>query len=64
MAATTGGRWYRQPILWLGIAIFIASLAGCIGMVVLGARYADEPLSVEGERLLKMPTAQTTDRTR
>lgn len=57
-----GGRWYRQPILWLGAAIFFASLAGCISMVVLGSHYADEPLAVSGEQLLKMPTARATDR--
>ncbi len=36
--------WYRQPILWLGAAIFGASLAGCVWMIVLGARHADEPV--------------------
>jgi hypothetical protein len=36
--------WYRQPILWLGVAIFLASLAGCVWMIVLGARHADEPV--------------------
>lgn len=56
-----GGRWYRQPILWLGIAILLASLAGCIGMIVLGAKYAEEPLPVEGERLLKMPATHSAD---
>lgn len=59
--SATGGRWYRQPILWLGAAIFFASLAGCIGMVVLGSRYAEEPLAVSGERLLKMPTAHAAE---
>lgn len=36
--------WYRQPVLWLGIAVFLASLAGCVWMIVLGARHADTPL--------------------
>lgn len=62
--ATAGGRWYRQPILWLGAAIFFASLAGCISMVVLGARYADEPLPVTSERLLKIPATHSADRIR
>lgn len=46
------GRWHRQPILWLGFAILLASLAGCITMIVLGARYADEPLPGQNERFL------------
>lgn len=41
-------RWYRQPIIWLGTAILVASLAGCVLLIILGARYADEPLPVEG----------------
>lgn len=36
--------WYRQPVLWLGIAIFVASLAGCVWMIVLGMHHADTPL--------------------
>lgn len=51
-----GGRWYRQPILWLGVVILLATLAGCVSMIVLGARYADEPVPVEGERVFKIPT--------
>lgn len=38
------GRWYHQPVLWLGIAVFVASLAGCVWMIVLGAKHADTPL--------------------
>lgn len=64
MSTAADGRWYRQPILWLAAAIFFASLAACIHMVVLGLRYADEPLPVNGERLLKMPTTRSADRDR
>ena len=39
-----GARWYQQPILWLGIAVFIASMAGCVWIIVAGARSADIPL--------------------
>jgi hypothetical protein len=49
-------RWYRLPLIWLAAAIFFASIAGCITMLVLASRYPDEPLPVSGERLLKMPT--------
>ena len=43
-AARRHSGWYRQPVLWLGIAIFMASLAGCIWMIVLGMHHADTPL--------------------
>ena len=43
-AAHRHSAWYRQPVLWLGIAIFVASLAGCVWMIVLGMHHADTPL--------------------
>lgn len=53
-------RWYRVPVLWLGIVLFVASIAGCIGMIVLAAQYPDDPMPVDSERLLKMPTHQSS----
>ncbi len=49
------GTWYRQPVLWLGALIFVASLVGCVWMIVLGAHHADEPLSDTGATILGMP---------
>ena len=42
-AASTAG-WQRQPVLWLGVAVFLASMAGCIWIIVMSVRYADTPL--------------------
>jgi hypothetical protein len=59
-APVRSGAWYRQPVLWLGAAILIASLAGCVWMIVLGAHHADTP--VEGTHphtLLDMPVHGT-----
>ena len=42
--APAGGRWYRQPFLWFGLAVFVASLAGCVWIIVAGTRSADMPL--------------------
>ncbi|MFC5582979.1 hypothetical protein [Rhodanobacter terrae] len=44
IAARTASAWYRQPVLWLGIAVFVGSIAGCVWMIVLGVRYADTPV--------------------
>ncbi|SHM07644.1 hypothetical protein [Rhodanobacter sp. OK091] len=44
IAARTASAWYRQPVLWLGIAVFFASMAGCVWLIVLGVRHADTPL--------------------
>jgi hypothetical protein len=51
--------WYRQPILWLGALLLAASLGGCIGMIVLGLRHADEALPTGGQ-LFKIPLARPT----
>lgn len=29
-----GERWYRPPVMWLGILVLLVSLAGCIGLIV------------------------------
>lgn len=52
------GQWYRQPIVWLAIALFAAIVAGCISMIVLGARHADEPLPGVGEQVFKVPVSR------
>lgn len=44
IAARAASAWYRQPVLWLGIAVFVGSIAGCVWMIVLGVRHADTPL--------------------
>jgi len=55
-APAHAGAWYRQPVLWLGAAILVASLAGCVWMIVLGARHADLPLEdAHPHTLLDMP---------
>jgi hypothetical protein len=45
-------------VLWLGALFFVASLAGCVLMIVLGARHADAPLPTAGGEILKMPLAR------
>lgn len=49
--------WYAQPVVWLGIVIFAASLAGCVWMIVLGVTTAEmtsEP-PVAGHSILGVP---------
>jgi hypothetical protein len=56
-AETARAGWYRQPVLWLGALLFGASLAGCVWMIVLGARHADPPVPVAGGSVFKVPLA-------
>ncbi|HZX71381.1 MAG TPA: hypothetical protein VFE77_11235 [Rhodanobacter sp.] len=37
--------WYQQPVLWLGLAVFVASLAGCVWLIVVSIHHADTPLN-------------------
>jgi hypothetical protein len=54
-------RWYQLPVLWLGVAILSSSLAACIALVIVANRHADEPLPMQSEALLKVPTTRTPD---
>jgi hypothetical protein len=54
-----GGSWYRQPVVWLGIALGATSLAGCVLMIVLAERHADPVIGAEGTlRVFDMPLTQ------
>lgn len=39
--AKPGSAWYQQPVLWLGMVVFVASLAGCVWMITLGMQHDD-----------------------
>jgi hypothetical protein len=54
------GAWYRQGIVWLGAAVFAASIAGCIWLIVVAGRYADPELPVAGPQIMKVPVARPT----
>jgi hypothetical protein len=30
-----GERWYRPPVVWLGAAILLTSLGGCIAIFIM-----------------------------
>jgi len=32
-----GEPWYRPPVMWLGAAILLAVLAGCISLIVVAS---------------------------
>jgi len=55
----TARAWYRQGIVWLGIAVFAASVAGSVWLIAVAERYADPPLPVTGPSVLKeVPVAR------
>ncbi len=27
--------WYRPPVMWLGMAVLVGSLAGCIALIIV-----------------------------
>lgn len=56
--------WHRQPVVWLGIFIFLASLGGCVWMIVLGSQHADEPVAAGIEHIMKMPLDRKNDASR
>ncbi len=55
---TLDDAWYQQPVVWLGALLFVASLAGCVHMIVLGVRHADQALPIVGGEIMHMPLAR------
>ncbi|MCC6716070.1 MAG: hypothetical protein IT496_12615 [Gammaproteobacteria bacterium] len=53
------GSWYSQAVVWLGIAVFAASLAGSVWLIVLGARYDDARIPT-GHQVFGVPAQQAT----
>jgi hypothetical protein len=54
-------RWYQLPLAWLGIAMFAASLAGCLWIILLATRYPDDSLPASDEHLFKMPATRSLE---
>lgn len=51
------GAILRMPIFWLALALFVATLAGCVVTIVLALGQPDDSLPGIGERLLKVPSS-------
>lgn len=56
-ATTQAGGPHRLPVVWVALALFVASLAGCIVTIVLALAQPDGTLPEVGERLLSVPAA-------
>ena len=48
--------WYRQPVAWLGVVLFVASLAGCVWIIVVASHHPDAPVENDGG-LFGVPSA-------
>jgi hypothetical protein len=35
---SVGDRWYRPPVMWLGLAVLLGSLGGCIALIFYAER--------------------------
>lgn len=59
---TARERWYSLPVVWLGAAILLASIAGCIALIISASRYPDEPVRLSDGELLHVPVAREPQR--
>jgi hypothetical protein len=59
MRSREAGAWFQQPVVWLGAAILVASITGCIITIVLAARHADNEIPTSGGHVLKVPLQGT-----
>jgi hypothetical protein len=49
--------WYAQPILWLGVAVFVLSMAGCVWIIVASLRYDETPHHGHSQVILGVPAS-------
>jgi quinol-cytochrome oxidoreductase complex cytochrome b subunit len=47
--------WFRQPVVWLGGLILVASLGACVVTILLAFRYGDTPVATSGSNVLRVP---------
>ena len=47
--------WYRQPVVWLGIVVFAASIAGCVWIITVGMGHADTPVETSRPNVFGVP---------
>ncbi len=47
--------WYRQPVVWLGVLVFVASIAGCVWIIAAGMRHADPPVETSRANVFGVP---------
>jgi len=43
------------PVVWLGILVFAASIAGCLWIIVASVQYREEPLPMPSPSVLGVP---------
>lgn len=55
-------RWYRIPVVWLGIVVLLGSLAGSVYNIVVSLQLADDALAevAPGGRFQLAPDPQST----
>jgi hypothetical protein len=56
-AGGSSGPW-GQPVVWLGILVFLASLAGCALMIVLAMGQPDSSPVRGGDYIMKVPVSR------
>jgi len=59
--ARPAGPW-RQPVVWLALLVFVASIAGCIVTIVIAMQAADPAETVTHERLFRVPVSRSDPR--
>lgn len=64
MAARPDTPWYRVPLLWLGIAILLISLAASVHLIIISRSAAPEPSREQGPAFRGVPLTQHADHPR
>lgn len=52
--ATHAFRWYREPVVWLGAAVLVTAIGGCISLIRTASRHVDADLPEPVDRRARM----------
>ncbi|HMM54304.1 MAG TPA: hypothetical protein PKC23_04710 [Candidatus Desulfobacillus sp.] len=50
--------WYHQPLVWIGIVLFVASVAGSVWLIAVSSQAEDEHVPA-GDKVFGVPTRST-----
>lgn len=59
---TERSAWYHQPVAWVGLVVFLLSLAGCVWIIVASVRYDDAPVGHHSHAVLGVPVSASSSR--
>ena len=50
-----GSAWHAQPVVWVGVLVMLATIAGCLVLLAVALRNPDAPIDTGGGHVSAVP---------